>query len=199
MDIFFSPGAPVPLWIRGMGLPAVAIVFSHAANALRGSALRRRPLGQATGPAPGVEPNLDKLRGLGIRLHMPQGEPSRVKTPPPTQPGPTPPLELPPNPTPDVTEPPVPLEQPPIQVPPSSPGEIVAAASGAKATHLASPRKAKAPSAPPLKFRNMTKARHSVRGQGANHSDARSHRADLQRRHRIEGTLLCFEISVAGY
>ena len=41
----------------------------------------------------------------------------------------------------------------------------------------------------------MTKAMDSVRGQGANHSDAQWHREDLQRSHRVEDALSCFEIS----
>ena len=45
----------------------------------------------------------------------------------------------------------------------------------------------------------MTKAMDSVRGQGANHSNAFWHCEDLQRRHRDEDALLCFEISVAVY
>ena len=45
----------------------------------------------------------------------------------------------------------------------------------------------------------MTKAIHSGRGQGVNRSNAQRHCEDLQRGHRVEGTLSCFEISVAGY
>ena len=57
----------------------------------------------------------------------------------------------------------------------------------------------KATGSPPRRFRNMTKAMHSARGQGANRSNARRHCEDLQRGHRVEGALSCFEISVAGY
>ena len=45
----------------------------------------------------------------------------------------------------------------------------------------------------------MKKAMDSARGQGANHSDAPRHREDLQRRHRVEDALSCFEISVSVY
>ena len=45
----------------------------------------------------------------------------------------------------------------------------------------------------------MTKAMHSARGQGTNRSNARRHCEDLQRGHRVEGALSCFEISVGGY
>jgi hypothetical protein len=45
----------------------------------------------------------------------------------------------------------------------------------------------------------MKKAMDSARGQGANHSDALWHREDLQRGHRVEDALSCFEISVSAY
>jgi hypothetical protein len=45
----------------------------------------------------------------------------------------------------------------------------------------------------------MKKVMDSARGQGANHSDASWHREDLQRRHRVEDALSCFEISVLAY
>jgi len=45
----------------------------------------------------------------------------------------------------------------------------------------------------------MTKAMDSRRGRGANRSDTRSYREDLQRRHRGEDALSCFEISGAMY
>jgi hypothetical protein len=45
----------------------------------------------------------------------------------------------------------------------------------------------------------MKKAMDSARGQGANRSDALWHREDLQRRHRVEDALSCFEISVLVY
>ena len=45
----------------------------------------------------------------------------------------------------------------------------------------------------------MTKVMHSARRQGANRSNARRHYEDLQRGHRVEGALSCFEISVARY
>ena len=45
----------------------------------------------------------------------------------------------------------------------------------------------------------MTKVMDSARGPGANRSNAFWHCEDLQRRHRDEGALLCFETSVAGY
>jgi hypothetical protein len=45
----------------------------------------------------------------------------------------------------------------------------------------------------------MTKAMHSARGLGANRSDTFWYREDLQRRHRVEGALSCFEISVLAY
>ena len=43
----------------------------------------------------------------------------------------------------------------------------------------------------------MTKAMDSA--LGANRSDAHWHREDLQRGHRVEDALSCFEISVAVY
>ena len=45
----------------------------------------------------------------------------------------------------------------------------------------------------------MMKAMDSIRGQGANHSNARRHCEDLQRSHRVEGALSCFEISGSEY
>ena len=54
-------------------------------------------------------------------------------------------------------------------------------------------------STPAQRFRNRKKAMDSARGQGANHSDASWHREDLQRRHRVEDALSCFEISVSAY
>ena len=45
----------------------------------------------------------------------------------------------------------------------------------------------------------MKKAMDSARGQGANRSDTRRYREDLQRRHRVEDALSCFEISVSAY
>ncbi len=39
------------------------------------------------------------------------------------------------------------------------------------------------------------KAMDSHPGQGANHSDSRSYREDLQRRHGCEDALSCFDIS----
>lgn len=41
----------------------------------------------------------------------------------------------------------------------------------------------------------MTKVMDSARGQGANRSDSQSYREDLQRRHRVEDALSCFDIS----
>jgi hypothetical protein len=38
----------------------------------------------------------------------------------------------------------------------------------------------------------------SARWQGANHSDASWHGEDLQRRHRVEDALSCFDISVSA-
>jgi hypothetical protein len=52
---------------------------------------------------------------------------------------------------------------------------------------------------PPQRYRNMTKAMDSRRGQGANRSDTSGYREDLQRRHRREDALSCFDISVAAY
>jgi hypothetical protein len=43
------------------------------------------------------------------------------------------------------------------------------------------------------------KAMDSRPGQGANRSDSRSYREDLQRRHGGEGALSCFDISVLLY
>jgi hypothetical protein len=45
----------------------------------------------------------------------------------------------------------------------------------------------------------MMKAMDSARGQGVNHSNAKWHCEDLQRRHRVEDTLSCFEISGLEY
>lgn len=45
----------------------------------------------------------------------------------------------------------------------------------------------------------MTKAMDSGQGLGANRSNALWHCEDLQRRHRVEGALSCFEISVSAY
>jgi hypothetical protein len=45
----------------------------------------------------------------------------------------------------------------------------------------------------------MKKVMDSAQGQGANHSDALWHREDLQRGHRVEDALACFEISVLAY
>jgi hypothetical protein len=45
----------------------------------------------------------------------------------------------------------------------------------------------------------MKKAMHSARWQGAIRSDAPWHREDLQRGHRVEGALSCFEIYVSAY
>ena len=45
----------------------------------------------------------------------------------------------------------------------------------------------------------MMKVMDSARGQGANRSDASWHRKDLQRRHRVEDALSCFEIYVSAY
>ena len=53
--------------------------------------------------------------------------------------------------------------------------------------------------APAQRFRNMTKMMDSARSSGANRSNALWHCEDVQRRHRDEGALLCFETSVAGY
>ena len=45
----------------------------------------------------------------------------------------------------------------------------------------------------------MTKAMDSARGQDASRSDTSWYREDLQRRHRGEDALSCFEISVPAY
>jgi hypothetical protein len=45
----------------------------------------------------------------------------------------------------------------------------------------------------------MMKAMDSAAGLGANHSDTKRYRADLQRRHAAEDALSCFEISVSVY
>jgi hypothetical protein len=45
----------------------------------------------------------------------------------------------------------------------------------------------------------MMKAMDSARGQGANHSNTRRYCEDLQRCHRVEDTLSCFEISGLTY
>jgi hypothetical protein len=45
----------------------------------------------------------------------------------------------------------------------------------------------------------MAKVVDSRRGQGANRSDTLWYREDLQRRHRREDALSCFDISVAAY
>jgi hypothetical protein len=55
------------------------------------------------------------------------------------------------------------------------------------------------PSAPTWRIRNKMKAMDSARGQGANHSDTRRYREDLQRRHRVEDALSCFEFSGLAY
>ena len=48
-------------------------------------------------------------------------------------------------------------------------------------------------------FRIMMEAMHSGRGQGAKRSDTRWYREHLQRRHRPDAALSCFEISVPAY
>jgi len=45
----------------------------------------------------------------------------------------------------------------------------------------------------------MAKAMDSARGQGANPSDTEWYREDLQRGHRAEDALSCFEISGVAY
>jgi hypothetical protein len=45
----------------------------------------------------------------------------------------------------------------------------------------------------------MTKTMDSGRGQGANHSDALWHRADLQRGHRDEDAFSCSETSESAH
>jgi hypothetical protein len=45
----------------------------------------------------------------------------------------------------------------------------------------------------------MMKAMDSARGQGANHSNAKWHCEDLQRCHRVEDALSCFDTSVPEY
>ncbi len=45
----------------------------------------------------------------------------------------------------------------------------------------------------------MMKAMDSARGQGANRSHTKWCCEDLQRRHRAEGVLSCFEVFVSQY
>ena len=49
------------------------------------------------------------------------------------------------------------------------------------------------------KDRNMMKAMDSARRLGANRSDTRRYREDLQRRPRVEDAVSCFDISGSQY
>jgi len=149
MDTLFSTGAPIPPEILSIGLLPGVIDLSRTAQPNEVSALKRHQARPAWRLARRIALAWHApQRGLGLRSHMPQGEPSWVEDPPPTLPGPVPPSEMPPERGPDVTEPPVPPEQPPIQEPPASPGEIVAVAFRAPWVPLATQRRALARAQP---------------------------------------------------